>query len=62
MTDKTKLEEQISEKTGELERLKSELKEIDKGERRRTLMRRFETLEEALNALRRELFLEGGLS
>ena len=59
MTDKTKLEEQISEKTGELERLKSEL---DKGERRRTLMRRFETLEEALNALRRELFLEGGLS
>ena len=62
MTDKTKLEEQISEKTGELERLKSELKEIDKGERRRTLMRRCETLEEALNALRRELFLEGGLS
>ena len=62
MNDKTKIEEQINEKAGELERLKSELKEIDKGERRRTLMRRFETLEEALNALRRELFLEGGLS
>ena len=62
MNDKTKIEEQINEKAGELERLRSELKEIDKGERRRTLMRRFETLEEALNALRRELFLEGGLS
>ena len=62
MNDKTKLEEQIAGKTDELERLKSELKEIDKSEHRRIVMRRLEALEEALNALRRELFLEGGLS
>lgn len=62
MYDKTKLEEQIAEKTGELERLKAELKEIDKDDRRRGTLRRFEQLEDAVNALRRDLFLEGGLS
>ena len=62
MYDKTKLEEQIAEKTGELERLKAELKEIDKDDRRRVTLRRFEQLEDAVNALRRDLFLEGGLS
>ena len=60
MVDKTKLEEQIAEKTNELERLRGELKEIDKSERRRGLMRRLEAVEESLNALRREMFLEGG--
>ena len=62
MYDKTKLEEQISAKTSELERLKAELKEIDKDDRRRVTLRRFEQLEDAVNALRRDLFLEGGLS
>lgn len=62
MYDKTKLEEQISAKTSELERLKAELKEIDKDDRRRGTLRRFEQLEDAVNALRRDLFLEGGLS
>ena len=62
MYDKTKLEEQIAEKTNELERLKAELNEIDKSDRRRGTLRRFEQLEDAVNALRRDLFLEGGLS
>ena len=62
MYDKTKLEEQIAEKTSELERLKAKLKEIDKDDRRRGTLRRFEQLEDAVNALRRDLFLEGGLS
>lgn len=62
MNDKTKLEEQINEKAGELERLEQELKETDKGERRRSLSRRIEAAEESLNASRSELFLGGGLS
>lgn len=62
MTDTAKLEEQIADKAGELERLEQELKETDKGERRRSLKRRIEAAEESLNASRKELFLEGGLS
>lgn len=62
MNNKAKLEEQIADKAGELERLERELKETDKRERRRSLSHRIEAAEESLNASRSELFLGGGLS